>query len=247
MAFALAACGNREVEDIAIDHGYDYFPLEVGRSWIYQVDSITYDPALNGTAVDSIRTFVREVIVDTLTGNDGGLLFRAERYERLSDSLPWEIRKVFTLSRDEQRAFRTEDNLRFVKLVFPPQQGRRWEGNAFFNPFTQVTVKGERMEMFKSWDYRQLTDGEALTLGGLLFEDAITVQNADSRDNVIELRVATEQYARGVGLVYRYLDILDTECRVCCAGDTGDACQSLSWEEKAEKGFSLRQQLISFQ
>ena len=51
-----------EVEEVDIDFGYDYFPLEVGRSWYYQVDSVIYDPSLGGTDVDSSRTFVRETI-----------------------------------------------------------------------------------------------------------------------------------------------------------------------------------------
>lgn len=246
-SMALAACNSRQVEDVVLDYGYDYYPLEVGRSWVYQVDSIIYDPALGGTSIDSSRTYFREVVTDTLHGESGTLFYRVEHYERKADTLPWQIGKVYTLSRDEQRAYRDEDNLRFIKLAFPVKAGQEWDGNAFFDPFTQVTVAGERIEMFKSWSYRQLTNGEPQAIGNLSFDDVITVQNADSRDNVIELRLATEQYARGVGLAYRSLDILDTECRVCCNGDTGDACQGLSWPEKAEKGFSLRQQLISYQ
>ncbi|HQU60246.1 MAG TPA: hypothetical protein PLU64_13665 [Saprospiraceae bacterium] len=247
MAIILFACSNREVEDITIDYGYDYFPLEVGRFWVYQADSITYDPALGGTAIDSFRTFIREVVADTLLDNTGAVLYRIERYERQADTLPWQIRKVFTLSRDEQRAYRTEDNLRFIKLTFPLRTGQSWNGNVFFDPFTKVLVKGESIEMFKSWDYKILTQGEPLQLGGLHFDEVATVQNADSRNNAIEFRVATEQYAKGVGLVSRYLDILDTECRVCCNGDTGDECQALPWEERAEKGFRLYQQLITYQ
>jgi hypothetical protein len=63
----------------------------------------------------------------------------------------------------------------------------------------------------------------------------VTVQNADS-ENLIELRLAHEKYARGVGLVYRELWILDTQCIEDCIG--------MTWEQKAEKGFILKQTLI---
>ncbi len=241
------ACNKSEVEDIELDFGYEYFPLEVGRSWEYEVDSIIYDPAVGGTSVDSFRTYILEQISDTLHDNAGSVLYRVERYYRRSDTLLWQIEKIFTLSRDRQRAFRTEDNLRFVKLVFPAGAGKRWDGNAFFDSSLEVFVAGESIQMFNFWDYLILGFEERTAVGSLEFEDVVAVQNADNRGNIIDLRYAVERYARGVGLIYRELDILRTDCQVCCGGDTGDACQSLPWEEKAEKGFSLRQRLIRYQ
>ena len=88
------ACNKSEIEDTGIeDFGYDYFPLEVGRSWEYEVDSIIYDPVVGGTAVDSFRTFIRESVVDTLLDNTGEVLYRVERYYRRSDTLAWQIEK----------------------------------------------------------------------------------------------------------------------------------------------------------
>ena len=252
LAFAFfLACNKREVEDTRIeDFGYDYFPLEVGRSWEYEVDSIIYDPAVGGTAVDSFRTFIREVVADTLLDNTGEALYRVERYYRRNDTLPWQAERVLTLSRDEQRATRVEDNLRFTKLVFPVRAGKFWDGNAFFDELRFVFVAGESVQMFKGWQYRILEAGAPATVGSLEFEEVVTVQNADNRylNNFLELRLATEQYARGVGLVYRELNIWDTLCRDCCGGNTEDGvCQSLPWEEKVEKGFSVRQRLIRYQ
>ena len=245
------ACNKSEIEDTGIDDfGYDYFPLEVGRSWEYEVDSIIYDPAVGGTAIDSFRTFIRESVADTLLDNAGEVLYRVERYNRRSDTLPWQIETVLTLSRNEQRATRTEDNLRFTKLVFPVKAGKYWDGNAFFDASRPVFVAGETVQMFKGWQYRILEAGVTATIGGLEFDEVVTVQNADNRylGNFLELRLATEQYARGVGLAYRELYILDTSCQVCCSGNTEDGlCESLPWEERAEKGFRLRQRLIRYQ
>ncbi|MCB0583274.1 MAG: hypothetical protein KDD10_28600, partial [Phaeodactylibacter sp.] len=104
IAFLLfLACNKREIEDTRIeDYGYGYFPLEVGRAWEYEVDSIIYDPAVGGTAADSFRTFIREVVADTLLDNTGEVLYRVERYYRRNDTLPWQVERVLTLSRDEQ-------------------------------------------------------------------------------------------------------------------------------------------------
>lgn len=245
------ACDKREIEDTLIeDYGYGYFPLEVGRSWIYEVDSVIYDPAVGGTAVDSFRTFIRESVVDTLLDNAGQALYRVERSYRRSDTLPWLPEKVFTLSRDGQRAIRTEDNLRFTKLVFPVREGKSWDGNAFFDDSRFVFVAGESIQMFKGWQYRILGAGMPAMVGNLEFSDVVTVQNADNRylNNFLEYRLAREQYARGVGLVRREVFIWDTLCQDCCGGNVEDGvCQSLPWEEKVEKGFTVRQRLVSYQ
>jgi hypothetical protein len=240
-------CGKHETEPIELDFGYEYFPLEVGRVWEYAIDSILYRSVGGSIVADSSRTYAREVVMDTLHDNTGQPLYRVERYERRSEAQPWQIAQVVTLARSERQAFRTEDNLRFIKLAFPLREGDSWDGNVFFNPDFAVLVAGENIRMFNSWSYRVLEAGVPLQLGSLSFAETATVQNADSRLNILELRVATEQYAKGVGLVSRQLDIFDTQCRICCNGDTGDACQNLPWEAKAEKGFSLRQRLIHFQ
>lgn len=245
------SCNKSKTEGPVIDdYGYDYFPLEVGRSWEYEVDSIIYDPAVGGTAVDSFRTFIRETITGTLPDNAGQALYRVERYFRRNDTLPWQVEKVFTLSRDEQRASRTEDNLRFTKLVFPVKAGKSWDGNAYFDDTRPVFVAGESVAMFKNWQYRILEAGVPATVGDMDFDDVAAVQNADNRylNNFLELRLATEQYARGVGLISREVHIWDTSCQVCCGGSTEDGvCQSLPWEERVEKGFSIRQRLIRYQ
>ncbi len=247
----LLSCNKSETEGPVIDDfGYDFFPLEVGRSWEYEVDSVIYDPAVGGTAVDSSRAYIRELIADTLHDNTGQIWYRVERYYRRSDTLAWQVEKVLTLSRDEQRATRMEDNLRFTKLVFPVEAGKSWNGNAFFDDTRTVFVAGESISMFRNWQYRILEAGVPATINGMEFNDVIIIQNADNRylNNFLELRLATEQYARNIGLIFREVHIWDTSCQVCCGGNTEDGvCQSLPWEERVEKGFSVRQRLIRYQ
>ena len=241
LLWLLSGC-REETEEGTFDLGYDYFPLEVGRSYYYEVDSITF---LQG-AGDSTLTYVREDVVDTLHDNTGALIFRVDRYERKSDLLPWTIRKVLTLERNEQTAIRTEDNLRFVKLTFPVLEGRRWDGHRFFDDFDlEVFVAGEFIQMFYDWNYRITGIGEPLLLGDLAFEEVATVRNVD-RDAIFERRYGIEQYARGVGLIYREAWILDTQCGAICCQDDIDICESLPWQERAEKGFIIKQRLVDY-
>ncbi|GJM32453.1 MAG: hypothetical protein DHS20C18_14540 [Saprospiraceae bacterium] len=229
----------------ASDFGYEYYPLDIGRYWEYRQDTVIFDPDIGMVRKDSSSSFVREEIVDTLRDNTGALLYRLEHYERAADSLPWQINGVYTLGRNEQQAIRTEDNLRFIKLVFPPNIFKQWNGNASFDEFLEVSVAGESVEMFKGWSYSITNSDTTLQLGDFSFDKVVKVQPSDY-ESFIELRSVQEYYAPEVGLVYRELWILDTQCEYCC-NFNGDLCDMFSWDEKAEAGFILRQQLIDYQ
>lgn len=241
----LVSCNERETETVEIDFAYDYFPLAIGKSWTYRLDSIFFDPAIDGTAIDTIATFLQETIVDTFTNLEGRIAYRAEQFYRRNASEDWQLAKVFTLSRDETRAFRTEDNLTFVKMTFPAQVNNQWDGNAFFDELLKVSIRGELVEFFKNWDYLILEEGQLFELDTLRFEQNLLIQNADN-ENLIERRFALERYAKGVGLIMRDLEVLDTQCEVCCNSDFV-VCENLAWIEKAEKGLIIKQRLIDYQ
>ncbi len=233
-ALCFGAC-KETPDDYTTDLGLEYFPLEVGKFIEYEMDSTIFDP--NGdTTVFFSKTRMKEEVVDTLTDNNSNLLFKIEQFERAADSLPWQIKKVLTASIQADEAIRTEDNLRFIKMPFPPKNGSNWNGNAHFDESLIVTVAGESLEMFKGWDYRIEQTGEPATVGSFQFDETVTVQEADN-ENLIELRRATATYAKGIGLVYRELWILDTQCI--------DDCVGKPWEEKAEKGFILKQTILN--
>ena len=237
-------CSSNETEEFSVDFGYDYFPLEMGKFRIYALDSVVFDPGLQQTIVDSSFILVREVVADTFLDNTGQVNFRIERSERAAATEPWRNTETLVLSRDDSRAMFTEDNLRFIKMTFPLKVGNAWDGNAFFDPQVVTPVAGETIQMFKDWSYEVLSVTDRAEWDNQSFADVLTLQLADN-ENLIELRRGKEQYAMGIGLIYRELYILDTQCKVCCNGDF-TSCEPLPWEEKAEKGFILRKRLIEF-
>lgn len=238
------ACNKQTVEELDPDLGYEYFPLEIGKYLEYEADSIIYDPSAGGTEVLVSKTFVREEIIDTLRSNAGDLRFIVERSERSDTAQAWEVKRLLWLSRDETQAIRNEDNLQFISMVFPVEKGVAWNGNLFFDENLIIAVAGESIEMFKSWSYEFRSHGAAFNEEGLSFLDVVEVSMADN-ENLIERRYAREIYARDIGLVYRELLILDTQCEVCCNNDFA-LCESLPWEQKAEKGFILRQTIRAY-
>lgn len=230
----LAACETTP-DDYQVALDYEYFPLQVGKFIVYEVDSTIYDPT-GDTSVFSSKTLVKEEVVDTISDNNGLTLYKIERYQRTADTLPWQVTKVFTASIQDNKAIQTEDNLRFIKVVFPAKKNKTWDGNVHFNSSLIVTVAGESLEMFKGWSYKIESSGEPETVGDFNFDEVLTVRESDN-ENLIELRRSKAKYAKGIGLVYRELWILDTQCIEQCEGQT--------WEEKAEKGFILTQKIIA--
>lgn len=216
-ALVLSACKTEE-DPYFPDSGEDYFPLEIGKYWIYAVDSTVFDPTGGDTMVFFSQTFVKDEILDTLSDNLGNTLFRTERSERKSETETWQTKKVFTQSIQNNQAIRTEDNLRFIKLAFPLRRNNTWDGLVHFDAENLIaTVAGESIQPFKNWgDFRLLEVGEADTVGTFIFDEVTTLREADD-ETLIELRFSREKYARGVGLVHKEMRILDTQkCQEEC-------------------------------
>ncbi|MCB0629436.1 MAG: hypothetical protein R2824_18310 [Saprospiraceae bacterium] len=238
----LAACSKSNLEDFDLQLGYEYFPLEVGQSRTYAVDSIIYDPAQLVNRIDTLSGFLREDIVDTLQSVSGDVIYRIERYYRRDESQNWQIHSVVTSSRDEEEAVFTENNLRFLKLRFPLKTDAEWKGTAYFPEDTEVEVAGESLEFYKDWNTKVLERRENYALEAASYSDVYLLELANF-ENLIEYRYGLEAYAPGKGLIYQEIWVLDTQCQYCCNGDFA-ACSALPWEEKAEKGLILRKRLI---
>ncbi|MEL6922399.1 MAG: hypothetical protein AAFO94_00010 [Bacteroidota bacterium] len=229
----LWSCEN--TTEAPIPFGYEYFPLQTGNSWTYQVDSTVFDTTGMGRVVTESSSQIREQIVDQFISNEGNEVFRIERSWRRDDSEAWTTTDVWTAERTENRAFKTEENLRYIKMVFPLSENEVWDGLRFIDKTQKITVAGETLELFKNWQHQLISIGLREQIGPFTFEEVSTVSEADS-ENLIELRFAREKYAKAVGLVYKEMRILDTQ----------NINDQLSWEDKAQKGFILRQTLIDF-
>lgn len=222
----------------------NYFPLSVGKYVEFAIDSVLYDfGGSGGTSRDSIRTWVREEITDTFTDNLGQPLFRIERFERKNDSLPWQLKQVLSASLSIAQAIRTENNLRFLKLVFPFYRNTRWDGNLWIDPYLEIEVAGERIRPFTNWQYKVDALDIPAQIGAFAFDSVLVVTEVD-QTNAIERRLSRSTYAKHIGLVQREQWILDSQ--YCNQIPAPADCQSKPWIEKAETGYILRQVLTGY-
>ena len=170
---------------------YQYFPMKKGDSIIYKVDSFhTYSNAING-AIDTTHYYVLEYVEDTFTDDQGRLAYRLNRMYRTNLLAGWTQMGVWWEQIANNTAQRVEENIRFVKLTFPPANGKAWNGNIYNTIDSENYYNYHDSLTFKPWtgDYKS-------------YDSTVTVLQINHYDPFIRI-YGYEVYAANVGLVYK--------------------------------------------
>ncbi len=196
---AMAGC-KKEPNYEEIEFGYEYFPNLTGSFIEYQVQTIQY-----GETNDTTVYFLRELIAESFVDAVGHPATRVERYKRQNILETYVLDEVWVQKRTATLAERVEDNQRYIRLVFPPEVGKSWNGNAY--------------NTFEQWDYTITSIGESTTIGAFTFDETLRVNQRDNV-NLIEQQVAWEVYAKDVGLIEKYYKNLEFQDFVITGEET---------------------------
>jgi len=240
---------NNSPRNLSILLGENYFPLEIGKYIVYELDTISWvaQPGMDCVYLkDTSHSFLKEEIIDTYIDNEGNDNFILERYIRFDINEDWRIKDVWNISKSDARIERVEENIRFIKLTFPVEEGIRWNGNAFVDPNISTSFNGNAIDVYDYWDsdYYYSNVDQSEQIGDLSLDSITTIIQSDNANvQQYNYRYAVEKYARNIGLVYKEMQILDHNC---CGfhPDTLQPCLDLPWEDKAERGFKLVQKII---
>jgi len=165
---------------------YTYFPGNIGHEVIYDATLITRDEF---TGDDDTLVFqIKEVVESVFMDNQNRPTLRLERYKRDTPNDPWVISDVWTANRTSTLLEKKEDNITYIKLIFPMVNSASWNGNALNNLGSQ------------DYEYQSVHTGE--NVGGQFFDSTATILQIDE-DNFIEKKYAVEKFAAGVGLIYK--------------------------------------------
>jgi hypothetical protein len=198
-------------------YGYDYFPNKVGHYVIYECDSLVKTAGFGDI---NYHYQIKEVIDSIFNNNQGQPTQRIVRYKRTDTTIPWSNiltpEKVWTGALLSNMATRLEDNVNYVKLVFPASLSETWNGNVLntIGPY--------------SYQYTSLNIPYTLTT-----INSKTIVPFDSTLTVLEYRDSTflsynyyfEQYAVGIGMIHRiyYYDSSSTIIPCYTSPDTSNA------------------------
>ena len=182
----LFSCKKKEE---TFDLGTDYFPIRAqGTYIIYDVQKITY----GASGPDTSNYQLMEMTGDTATLN-GQLYHKVWRYTRPNSSAAWPVQpdSVWQEYNNSVQAVKTENNVKFIKLVFPIEENKTWNGNV--------------MNISSSDDYTMKNVDRSYTVNGHYFSKTLKVVQSDDTSYVNEDQ-RYEVYAKGIGLIDKYVN-----------------------------------------
>ena len=223
----VTSCVPDPVNPVTINREFDYFPLKSGNTWEYAYDSTTY--LSGGSNIQRHSGFMKWEIGDSISNGQFELLKSTKK----NDTSPYELTRLERVSIIDNRLITTDQNVKFINLVFPPFLNTRWDGNIFFNDQIITYIGGDPFKIYDDWDYEITTVDTSLVINGVQHNKVIKVSQTD-KENAIERRLSEEYFAKGVGLIYKKLMILDSQ----------KISSTQPWESKAESGLIFTLSLI---
>lgn len=189
-----SGCKNTD-EPFVTDYHYSYTPIDSGHYVIYDVDSIQYS-----NVRDTAHYQLMEIVGDTIYDNEGELCYELNLFRRANASSAWVFDRKWRIKRTATNFQKTEDDVKFVKLVFPPAADVEWNGNIYVPTSTVYKV-------FEDWDYHFTEVNSPYTINGFSFDSTLTVSEVDN-ENLIEKTLRKEVYAKNVGMIYQEWEVL---------------------------------------
>jgi hypothetical protein len=190
IVWLLSGCKKDPVLESSPDLGYDYFPVSVGKYIVYDVDSTRYR-AIQADTIHAIYR-IKEQLDSVFTDNQGRTTYTLVRYLKnysptvSYDSMQWVIKDVWVVNITKTTAEEVEENIRYIKLIFPVAANSSWNGNA------QNTV-GE-------WDYEYSTVNGQESVNGHTYDNVVTVTQKDY-STALGKQFYEEKYAKGIGMI----------------------------------------------
>ena len=199
-----SACKRAVIPASEVTLGKEYFPLSLGHFIEYQVDSIVYDDFHKTT--DTIHFQYRDEVADTFADNEGRKSFIVNRYQRPDSNSTWAENITYYITQANASVEVVENNLRYIKMVFPVKANTNWDGNIYI-----PSVSNPELNWLNGWDYHYAEINSDFDNGIQTFPNSLCVAEAniyagDSLGTIYSQRTfAQEVYAKNIGLIYKEL------------------------------------------
>jgi hypothetical protein len=181
----------------------DYYPMHVGSYIIYRMDSLKF---VNVGSQDSIISYhAKEVVDDSITDNLGRLSYRVIRY--LSDTneiAPWTPSIAYMVTPLAGSVEVVENNLRYIKMITPVQDGMTWLGNAYIDTKSDTS----QVPYMDGWNYTYSNTGMPYTVLAGTIPVSVIVNEANSVTGLgdgsyTQTVFSQEVYGKNIGLIYK--------------------------------------------
>jgi len=211
-----AACDTEDRKPA--DIGTDYLPVAVGNYQIYAVEETQYNAI---TGMTELHYQLMTEVIDSFPGTDGTATYVIHRSKRNTDTDSWTYLDTWSMRVTDTEAIVNEENISYVKLIFPAGNGRTWNGNKFNNSDED--------------DYDMTLVDRPYTLDNQAFDKTLIVDQEDNQDFIVYQDKRSEVFARGIGLIYKET----TQLKYC------DKPECLG-EQQVESGLIWKQSILSY-
>jgi len=188
-AFYLASCHKKKDLAEPSVSTVDYFPLQLGAYFIYDVSKTDYNLAGKKDTSYQLKVVFQETWVDL----ESRTSYKVFRYKKPNGGSEFAFDSIWQAVKDEhQRVVVTENNIPFIKLSLPLLKDKTWNGN-LYNTYP------EQM-------YKVSSIGNSF---GIYSNTATILQKNVS--NLLQRNYSSEIYAENIGLVYKELQDIKLE------------------------------------
>jgi hypothetical protein len=205
MGVVVIACSKKEV--VSYPALSDYYPLKVGKTFTYKLDSTV---RANFGASLSVHSYLAKDSVESQFNDaQGRPSYRIFRYLRdVAQTQPWKYLATYvtTFDNDKKWVEYVDNNLRYIVLHEPITEGYSWAGNTYID-----TKSGNSpVKYLDEWHYTYQDVGSPYTVTKGKFDTTISVLQANefppdptNFSFYQQTNYSIEVYAKGVGLIYK--------------------------------------------
>lgn len=198
LLFIFSAC-EEKVEFPDRDLEQDYQPLGIGFFWIYDVDQTIY---FGENDSEQARFYFRDRIRGTFLNEEKDIVFIVER-SKSTDKSSWIKELDYTMVYKNNSVLRTITNQTVVVLVFPPEEGKIWNGKVYqaegADDFEIDQVGNSQLPAFNTIPSLRVNQEE--------LDDKITIRD-----------IRYEVFGKGIGLLEKYDEVVTYCSRNDCLG-----------------------------
>jgi len=201
----ITACKKTEISSI-IDIK-ELYPLQVGKVFIYRMDSTRQVNFQLATAY----YIAKDSVVSTFLDNQGRTSYIIYRYIRdTAQKLPYTYSDTYYAVLDKDKVEYVDNNKRFITLVNPVSLNSSWYGNKYLDP-SQLNITNNTS--YDNWNYKYIDCNDSFSVIKGTFPNTYTVlQKADSSGefdpSALSSKIySVEVYAKGVGMIYKEINV----------------------------------------
>lgn len=183
LAIACFSC-KRKNDSVPTLTGIEYFPTDIGRYWIYNVHETKYNSFITDT------TYNRKDVIHEVYVNNNTLIYELYRFYKPTTTVNWPLQpdSVWAFTTNQNQITIKENNIDYIRLVFPLSTGKIWDGNT-------KNISGP--DLYEATNFQQ-----PYMVGSTNYSETVNV-NEEHTLNFVSKDYRNRVYAKNVGMVYK--------------------------------------------